>query len=157
MADPRGQRPLPVAESVPVIIDWHEAFMDVLMEQGYVDGPIFYKGAKMCLMWPVWHTAFPHAKWILVRRDDEGIINSCLRTPFMTAYKDAEGWKEWIDHHKLCFGEMLDAGLDIFEISTPRLIDGDLSEAEEMIEWLGLTWDENKIGEFVSPELWGQS
>jgi len=157
MADPRGQRPLPVAESVPVIIDWHEYFLEVMVEQGYIDGPIFYKGAKMCLMWPVWSTAFPKAKWIIVRRDDKGIIASCLRAPFMTAYTDEEGWQYWVNHHKLCWNEMRDAELDIFEIWTPPLIDGDLSGAKEMIQWLGLEWDEEKIDEFVSPELWGQS
>ena len=157
MADPRGQRPLPVAESVPVIIDWHEFFLEVMVEQGYVDGPIFYKGAKMCLMWPVWSTAFPKAKWIIVRRDDKGIIASCLRTPFMTAYTDEEGWQYWINHHKLCWDEMQNAELGIFEIWTPPLIDGDLSGAKEMIQWLGLEWDEEKVDEFVSPEIWGQS
>lgn len=157
MADPRGQRPLPVAESVPVIIDWHEFFMEVMVEQGYVDGPIFYKGAKMCLMWPVWNTAFPHAKWVLVRRDEEEIAQSCLRTPFMTAYNDVEGWKEWINHHKLCWDEMFTEGLDIFEIWTPQLVDGDLSAAKEMVQWLGLEWDEEKVREFISPEIWGQS
>ena len=157
MADPRGQRPLPVAETVPVIIDWHEAFLNVMVEQGYTDGPIFYKGAKMCLMWPVWHTAFPKAKWVVVRRDDKGIIASCLRAPFMTAYTDEEGWQYWVNHHKLCWDEMRDVELDIFEIWTPPLIDGDLSGAKEMIQWLGLEWDEEKVDEFVSPEIWGQS
>ncbi len=156
-ADPRGQRMMPIAETVPVIIDWHEAFLDVMVEQGYVDGPIFYKGAKACLMWPVWHTAFPKAKWIVVRRDDEGIIKSCLRTVFMNTYKDEKGWQGWIDHHKMCWYEMHNAHLDICEISTPEIIDGDLSEAKEMIQWLGLEWDEEKVDEFVTPEIWGQS
>jgi len=61
-ADPRGQRPLPVASTCPIVQDWHKMFMEVMRDHGYEDGPIFYKGAKMCLMWPVWHTAFPKAK-----------------------------------------------------------------------------------------------
>lgn len=157
MADPKGQRPLPIAETVPVIQDWDEFFLKVMVEQGYKEGPIFYKGAKMCLMWPVWKAAFPNAKWIIVRRDNKGIIKSCLRTPFMNAYNNEEGWQEWINHHILCWDEMHNAELDILEVWTPPLIDGDLSGAKEMIQWLGLEWDEEKVDEFVTPEIWGQS
>lgn len=154
-ADPKGQRPLPVASSVPIIQDWHEAFMDVMYEQGYSDeDQLFYKGAKMCLMWPVWHAAFPRARWIIVRRDDPGIIASCLRTPFMNAYNDAAGWQEWIDHHKECFEEMAAWGLDIAQIHSPSIVKGDLSGVEEMIQWLGLEWNESAVKEFVAPELW---
>jgi hypothetical protein len=31
-----------------------------------------------------------------------------------------------------------------------------LSGAKEMIEWLGLEWNEEKIDEFVTPSIWGQ-
>lgn len=154
-ADPKGQKPLPMASTCPPIQDWHEAFMDVLYEQGYEDSePLFYKGAKMCLMWPVWHAAFPYARWVIVRRDDAGIIASCLRTPFMDAYKDAPGWQEWIDHHKECFDEMAVWGLGMFHIYSPAIVKGDLSGAREMIQWLGLEWDEERVVEFISPELW---
>ena len=153
-ADPRGQRPLPVASTCPIVQDWHEMFMDVMKEHGYEDGPIFYKGAKMCLMWPVWHTAFPRAKWVITERDNEGIIASCQQTVFMNTYNDEAGWQGWIDHHKECVNEMWFAGCDGFVINTPDIIQGDLSAAEEMIEWLGLDWDEDAVKEFVSPEIW---
>jgi len=153
--DPKGQKPLPVASTVPIVQGWHKMFMDIMYEQGYDDkDQLFFKGAKTCLMWPVWNAAFPKARWIVVRRNDEGIIASCLKAPFMNAYSDAEGWQEWIDHHKECFEEMYIMGLDACEIWTPPLIDGDLSGVKEMIEWLGLTWDEEKVTEFISPELW---
>lgn len=153
--DPKGQRPLPVASSVPIIQDWHELVMNIMYEQGYEDSDqLFYKGAKMCLMWPVWHAAFPRARWVIVRRDDAGIIQSCLRTIFMNAYNDAAGWQEWIDHHKECFDEMAAWGLDIAQIHSPSIVKGDLSGVEEMIQWLGLEWDEDAVKEFVAPELW---
>lgn len=153
-ADPRGQRPLPVASSVPIIQDWHELFLNIMEEEGYTEGPLFYKGAKMCLMWPVWHAAFPRAKWVIVRRDDAGIAASCLRTTFMNSYKDVSGWQEWIDHHKECFDEMYNEHLDIFEVWTPSIVQGDLSEVQDMIEWLELEWREDVVREFISPEIW---
>lgn len=155
--DPRCQDPLPDTRLLPIVQDWHELFMYVMVQQGYKSGPLFYKGAKMCLMWPVWQAAFPRAKWVIVRRDDKGIINSCKRTPFMNTFSDDEGWQGWVDHHKECFDEMYNASLDIYEIWVPALVQGDLSEAEEMIEWLGLEWNEEAVKEFISPELWNSA
>ena len=83
-----------------------------------------------------------------------GIIASCQRTVFMNTYSDEAGWQGWIDHHKECVNEMWFAGCDGFVINTPDIIQGDLSAAEEMIEWLGLDWDEDAVKEFVTPEIW---
>lgn len=154
MADPKGQAPLPVASSVPIVQDWNLVFRECMESHGYVDGQIFYKGAKACLMWPVWHVAFPKARWLLVRRDARSIINSCMRTPFMNAYKDMEGWLGWVEHHIECFEEMTYAGLDMAEIWTPDIIKGDLSGVEEMLQWLELEYDEDQIRGLISPELW---
>jgi hypothetical protein len=154
-ADPKGQDPLPDTRLLPIVQDWHEMFYSAMRAQGW-DGEkqLFYKGAKMCLMWPVWSTAFPYAKWVFVKRDVKGIIESCLRTPFMNAYKEAEDWQKWVEHHIRCLTEMEEEHLDMLEIWTPSIIKGNLSEVEEMVKWLGLEWKEDEVKKFISPELW---
>jgi hypothetical protein len=127
----------------------------IIKFQGYKDGPWFYKGAKMCLFWPIWHRAFPNAKWIIVRRKDEDIINSCLRTGFMRAYDDAEGWQTWVDHHKERFQEMKAAGLSVAEVWPTKFVEGDFTEVHRVvIKFLRLRWRDKKVRDFIEPAYW---
>ena len=81
-ADPMGQNPLPDIkdfENKPELVERTRGKVIATMRaQGLRKQKWFYKGAKMCLMWNLWHKMFPRAKWVVVRRDDEGIIDSCL-------------------------------------------------------------------------------
>ena len=153
--DPMGQNPLPDVTKLLPYKDFRNDIYRVMQRHGYKRGPWYYKGAKMCLFWPVLHEAFPDAKWVIVRRDDEGIINSCLKTGFMRAHKTREGWLWWTAQHKHRFQEMKKAGLNIKQVWPAKFIAGDLSEIKETIAWLGLDFKEKQVKEFISPELWG--
>jgi len=155
--DPMCQRPLPDVNCLLPFDNLRQRVEGVLRAQGWDgDQAWYYKCAKACLMWPVWHKAFPNARWVVVRRKDEQIIASCLRTGFMRAYRDAAGWQKWVDVHKARFYEMvsLESGLDVCEIWPERFFVGDFLEAKSMIDWLGLEWDGNAVLDFVSPALW---
>lgn len=159
--DTMGQRPLPDIERCKVVApkmaeSWRANVETIIRKQGYVRGAWFYKGAKMCLMWPIWAAAFPGAKWLIVRRGDKDIAQSCLRTGFMRAYRDLNGWLWWVDQHKQRFQEMAEAGLTIREVWAERIVCGELKEIREAIDWLGLTWNEKAVIDFVAPGLWGQ-
>lgn len=108
----------------------------------------------MCLFWPIWNDAFPNAKWIIVRRSAHEIVQSCMKTTFMKAYNTEEGWGCWVNHHIARFIEMWQAGLQIREVWPRKIIDGDLSEIKEAINWCGLPWKEKEVVDFVSPSLW---
>lgn len=160
-ADPMGQDPLPDIEScklisVRAINNWRIRIIDILRSQGYPGNNQiwFYKGAKMCLFWPIWARAFPDARWVIVRRKTGDIVNSCLRTTFMRAYKKASGWYYWVDQHKERFIEMHQAGLNIREVWPQKMIGNDFSEIEDVVKSLGLNWDYDKAIEFVEPALW---
>ncbi len=149
--DPMGQSPLPDTTQLFNVSGWREKVERVLNQQGYKDGPWFVKEAKSCLIWPVWHHAFPHAKWVIVQRKEGDIIDSCLRTPFMRAFKDRAGWRGWIVHHLRCFEEMRLAGLDVTEIwPNPS----DLLPFQALVFKLGLEWSELSVKNFLSPELY---
>lgn len=153
-ADPLGQDPLPVLENLIPLANLKDKVEETYTYQGHVGGPWYYKGAKICLIWPTWHKAFPRAKWIIVRREDEEIIQSCLKTGFMRAFKDEAGWQSWIDTHKLRFQEMVDNHLDVVEVWPSKFVHGDYSEIKGVVEDLGLKWKEEEVKDFVSPELW---
>lgn len=163
--DPKGQYPLPQIDRLPIPKHWKDTIEKVMIREGYKDGAWFYKGAKMCLHWPVWHYAFPNAKWIIVRRKTPDIINSCLKTGFMTAFgRDAnlkaikadnehDGWLWWVHQHEKRFIEMMTEGLNIKVVWPERMVDGDYSQMKEMIEWLGLEWNP-EVYNFIEPKLW---
>jgi len=160
--DPMGQKPLPDIDVVKLvsmnfIINWRLQIQKVLIKHGYnLDNPVqwFYKGAKMCLHWPVWHRAYPDAKWIIVRRRSTDIVRSCLKTGFMRAYRNENGWMSWIDDHKERFIEMRNAGLNVQYVWPQRMIDRDLTEIKRVVNLFGLNWNQNKVESFIEPALW---
>lgn len=164
-ADPLGQYPLPNIKKLAIPLDWKQRVEKAMIHDGYKDGPWFYKGAKMCLHWPVWDYAFPNAKWIIVRRRTGDIANSCLKTGFMKAYSspavqkainvqnERDGWIWWVRQHEKRFVEMIQAGLNCKIVWPERMVDGDYSQMKEMLEWLGLEW-KSEILDFIEPKLW---
>lgn len=164
-ADPMGQDPLPDIEkckliSVSAVIQWRQKILAEIRDQGYKGNQQwYYKGAKLCLIWPLWHRAFPKAKWIIVRRKSEDIIQSCLKTAFMKAYNSERGWYKWVDRHKDRFLEMGQAGLNIRYAWPQKMIDFDLTEIGITIAELGLKWNQEAVESFVEPAYWsgGQS
>jgi len=158
--DPLGQKPLPDINVVRRLAlmnhyMWRTQVMRIIENQGHQDNRSWmYKGAKMCLIWPMWFFAFQRARWIIVRRDKDDIINSCLKTGFMSRYDCEQGWGNWVDSHIERFVEMAGAGLDVKEVWPQKMINGDFTEIREVVESLGLTWQKEKVVDFISPALW---
>jgi len=160
-ADPLGQNPLPNKRQVFEVNDreameWRSRIQSIIQHQGYIDGDWFYKGAKSCLYWYLWHLAFPNAKWVIVRRNAQDIANSCMRTSFMRAYKNKEGWIKWVDIHKRRFEEMKIAKLDVIEFWPSLVINGDFKHIEELTDFLGLEYKKNEqlLRSFIDPSLY---
>jgi hypothetical protein len=159
--DPMGQKPLPDPEAVDAMATsekanaWNKKITNRILEQGYTNSMRwFYKGAKACLLWQLWHRAFPEAQWVITYRRDELIINSCMNTSFMRKYRARGGWQNWIDYHKDRFADMESTGLDICYIDTEQVVNGEWDELESAIEHLGLTWNPEGIKGFVDPKIW---
>lgn len=153
--DPLGQFPLPDVNAMPEFPELRKRVMSILSKDGLrKEQDWFYKGAKMCLVWPIWHSAFPGAKWVIVRRNTEDIIDSCLRTGFMRAFKNRDGWRWWVEQHLLRFQEMRDAGLDVVEVWPSKVIAGSYGEMKNVINHVGLSWERDVIHSFIEPRLW---
>jgi len=144
-ADPRGQFPLPRLDDLPTAPDLRR---DTLAALGLADT---YKDAKLCLTWPCWDRAFPDARWIIVRRDTEGIVGSCLRTPFMRAYDTAAGWRAWVQVHEMQFNAIRSAGLNVVEVWPDP---ADPESFRRAVEHAGLTFDAGAAAGCVDAEKW---
>jgi len=164
-ADPACQYPLPDVNSLSIPVDWWERIEQTIQDQGYEEGPWFLKEPKMPSHWPVWHYAFPNARWLIVRRRTPDIIRSCMKTGFMNAFArknnqeavgakdEREGWLWWVHYHEQRFIEMIQAGLNCKVVWPERMIRGDYTQMFEAVEWCGLKWS-NEVYNFISPKLW---
>jgi hypothetical protein len=160
--DPLGQRPLPsnrqIFETNKVQAEaWRTRIRETMINEGYKNGPWFYKGAKICLVWLIWHLAFPEAQHVIVRRKAEDIADSCMRTSFMRAYSDKKGWLKWVAKHEKRFDEMKQAGLNVTEFWPSKVIAGDFDYAREFVEGLGLKYNDALVKAFVDPTLYRRS
>jgi hypothetical protein len=152
--DKRGQWPLPDAKKLIIPTNWKQKVEDVLTEEQYGGFTSWmFKGSRLCQTWPVWHYAYPNAKWIIVRRRTPDIIESCLKTGYMKAYKDSEGWLDWIHFHEKIFVEMIEAGVNCKQVWPERMVIGDYQQVHEMIDWVGLEWDLELV-KIIEPLMW---
>jgi len=158
--DPLGQLPLPKTEAINLISEKEgpivrNRVLEIIKSEGYNSSQVWFaKAAKFCLMWPIWAKAFPLARWIIVRRNADDIVRSCLKTGFMRGYSSAHGWCKWVAKHERLFDEMHDACLNIREIWPQEIINGDMSKIKALICDFGLDWQETGVLSFVDPGLW---
>jgi hypothetical protein len=158
-ADPLCQKPLPVTRQFEVLDEnvfslFRSSVIEIVKSQGYSSGPWFIKEPKMTMVWYVWAKAFPMANWIIVRRNVEDIVTSCIKTSFMKAYSTRPGWMGWVVVHEKRFEEMHNARLKIHQVWPQRMIDGDFTEMQAIINNLNLNWDFERVVKFVAPSLW---
>ncbi len=152
-ADPKGYKPIvsPTQFSIPA--GWQEAVDNVMMREGYDDGTWMLKSSKLALTWPVWHNAYPNAKWVIVRRRTGDIVDSCMKTDYMKAYGDKAGWIEMVRHYEDRFVEMITEGVDCKVIWPQRMVRGDYSQVYELLDWLGIGW-RTEILAYIDPKFW---
>lgn len=145
--DIRGQHPLPNTNEMIFSSDWGRDIANILSQDGYTGNKYWmYKESRICQVWPIWNNAFPNAKYIIVRRRTGDIIESCLKTGYMTAYKDRDGWLNWVHQHEKLFVGMIESGLNCKIVWPERMANGDYEQIHEMIDWLGLKWNDKIIG-----------
>lgn len=160
--DPLGQSPLPKnMNNLKAYPQLKTRLLDILTNQGVdIDKPYFWKGAKQCLIWPIFNNAFPEAQWIIVRRNDKNIIDSCMnkkKAPFMRKNKNRKQWQQWINVHKQRFKEMHEYCNNVIEVRFGKVIEGDfeeLNKLKQIIEFYGLEWDINIVESWIDKKIW---
>ena len=131
--------------NVSIPTDWNVKIENILKSQGLTANNIWmYKGLG-CLIWPIWNYTYPDAKWIIVRRRTGDIIQSCMKTAYMTAFNTEEGWKDWVHQYENKFVEMIEAGLNCKIVWPERILNGNYTQIYETIEWCGLKWNDQII------------
>jgi hypothetical protein len=154
--DPLGVRKLPPFDLQIEVIGLADIIKSIIEKDGYRhDKPWLLKDAKLTLLWPIFRKAFTDATWLVVRRDEEGFINSCLRTSFMKQHsQDRDFWKNYAEEYRIRIDALIGSGANVLEISSPDVVQGDFDQFREVVSRLGLTFRENELKEFISPDYW---
>ena len=146
--DLMGQKKLP-GEDFPVV-DIRDKVFSVIASQGVSSADTwFFKDAKLLLLFRSYTKSFPGSKIVIVRRQKEGIINSCMRTPFMSGRKTEYEWLEWVNHHIMLMAALKSSFSKVHEIWYEDLINGNLNPIKELIQWLGLEFHMDYINSII--------
>lgn len=155
-ADPLGVRKLPLLSGLPIQPLLGGQVLQLLLNQGYDgDAPWLCKEPKLTLLWPAWRLAFPQARWVIVRRRPEDIIESCLRTDFMNQHsRDPEFWKDWVQAYERRLDILKASGVWWREVEAVQLVSEGAAALRALVDDLGLVWNEAKVGELIKPRHW---
>lgn len=152
--DPKMLWPLPVYQNMKPLAGLIRRIETNIKFQGYRHGAWLLKSSRIAVLWPLWMQNFPNAKWVIVRRKDDHIINSCMKTGYMREHKTAAGWQMWVDAYKKRFDDIHLARAYVREVWPSRFINGDLSEVQDVVRWLGLKWNGEAVHNFIKPAMW---
>lgn len=159
--DPLGLKHLPPVDQRPLIDKeyWRQKVLDVIHLQGYVDGPWAFKDAKSVLVWRQWALAFPGATWLIVRRDLNDVLSSCLRAEPMVRQLGASWkvWRLWAERYEAHINELINNVplKQIVTINTSKdAFSSESNSLREMVESLGLTWRKEAVQAFADKRLW---
>lgn len=151
-ADPNGNDPLPSPHgNYHWIPNLERRFYDAMGRKE----DVAFKEPKLLLIWRQWLAWFPNAKWVLTHRDDEEILDSVERTPFMRAFAVRDEWRPWLAHYK---GELNSLAAFLrpraFVFEPHRALDGDAGHIRALSDFLGKEIPERDAGEFLDRRLW---
>jgi hypothetical protein len=156
--DPLGARRLPPVDRAIEVPGLAELVRGLLELDGYRhDRPWLYKDPKLTLLWPTFRTAFPGARWIVVRRDVQAVIRSCLQVPFLRQHSgDLRFWEGFVAAYQERLQHLLDSGVECHELQSEAVAAGKLDELERVLGALGLGQHPNpeRLREFILPEAW---
>ena len=132
--------------------------INVIRAQGYTGrGRWGYKEPKLTLLWPMFADAFPNASWVILERDREAVVKSCLNTGFMAKHsRDEEFWRHFIDRHDDRLSVLERSVSDVTRIKTDALVNSDMKPLKDLIKNLGLKWNQSAVEDFVDPKLFGR-
>lgn len=153
--DMLGVSNLPPIERAQPIPNLKSITLDIISSQGYLMNSLWLlKEPKLTLVWPTFHAAFPDATWVIVKRNKEDIVRSCLKTDFMSQHsQDHEYWINFVNEYEDRLQQLSETAHSV-EIWPSRLINNNLSELELIAEKLGFEVNHDLVSEFIQQEYW---
>lgn len=139
----------------------------VLTLQGWEPGkPWVYKDSRILLTYPAFYRNFPDAVWVVIRRAENQITNSCQITAYMRVlfesginpHLQGETAEERIQTMIRGYLNRVESLRDfkkvkIHEIWPERmLVSGDFTEIKQIVQDCGLHWNALAINDYIMPK-----
>lgn len=132
--------------------------LEIFRREGWDESqPLFFKMPLMCLMAPVFHEAFPEAKWVVVRREKQDVIRSLMEKRWIKRPEKRPADDEVLEDPTVdMYFRALDAieaqpDLDSSTVDYDALMTGDLSEIKTALTRSDLVFDEEHLRELILP------
>lgn len=154
--DPLGVVNLPPQELDVEVPNLAYVIDEMLKLDGYKsDRPWMFKDVKLTLLWPLFLNAYPLAKWVVVKRNKDDIVRSCLRAPFMKQHSTkTEFWEKFIDDYLLRLDFLQQATHFCYELRAEEIVSGQLGSLRKLTNDLGMVFEEDAVRNFVAPKFW---
>lgn len=154
--DPLGVYPLPPLDLSMTVTKLDQAIERTLKIDGYdAKAPWLYKDAKLTLIWPAFANAFPEATWIIVKRDREQVIDSCIRTPFMAQHGSSrEFWEKFVTEYETRLTSLTETAQRFRLVEPEKLVEGDYDAFKGALSLCGLQFRKAFVDEFICNEYW---
>jgi len=154
--DPLGITKLPPVDLQVEITGLADYIQQIIEADGCAHKtPWLCKDPKLTLLWPIYAKAFPKARWVIVNRDEDGFIDSCLRTNFMARHSQERGfWRKFAGQYRLRLDTLRGSGEQVLEISSPDIIAGNIDPLDELVTRLGLQFRGEQLRGFITPSYW---
>tara|TARA_A100001037_G_C14983299_1_gene559089 strand:- start:81 stop:788 length:708 start_codon:yes stop_codon:yes gene_type:complete len=135
-----------------------EVLLQIITKQGYKNHePWLIKDAKLTLMWRIFNDQFPDAIWLVVNRNRENFIRSCLKTDFMFQHSDQKKfWNNFADEYEQRLEELIKNVKNSIQINTDELVKGNYDQIKLICDKLNISFNKKKINDFISPQYWNR-
>lgn len=122
----------------------------ILSDQGYSDGPWFFKAPDALRSPEFYHNLFPQASWIITNRNPNDVLESYKRFDNdkggMLSEYTLSRFYDGIESLKKIIPEY-------HEVWPMRELNNDLEAYEEIVSALGLEWNDEMVHEFADKKL----
>jgi hypothetical protein len=154
--DPLGVSPLSPLDLSLTVTNLAQLMGTVLAGEDYdANMPWLYKDAKLTLIWPAFARAFPDATWIVVKRNRQQIIDSCLRTPFMAQHGAApEFWDVFVAAYETRLAHLAETVERHVVVEPQKLVRGDYSDFKQVLSLCDLQFRQAAVDEFICNDYW---
>ena len=100
----------------------------------------------------------PNAQWVIVRRERDEFVKSCIKTSFMAQYsKDVAYWNNLGDKYDLRLADPKNTVSNVTELRTAEILSGDAGELKMVTGMDGLNFSSAKVQKFVDLKHWHHS
>jgi len=154
--DPMGVNPLSPLDLSLRVSNLEKVLGAVLAREDYnANMPWLYKDAKLTLVWPAFAHAFPDATWVIVKRDPQQVIDSCLRTPFMAQHgADREFWEVFVAQYETRLASLAQTVERHVMVEPQKLVGGDYSDLKKVLSLCDLQFRKAAVDEFICNDFW---